>query len=210
MASLGKILLIDDNPEVLGDALPAYGYEVDIAKDGLEGLNILNSRHDYYDLVILDVMMPKVDGWEVLKTVRAKPEMELLPIIMLTAIEGEEKQIIGLRYGADVYLNKPIRLPVLLAQVETVLRRVRAAKKQADVSNINIEQTSTGEIKELSKREKEILKLVAEGKSNPDIAEALFIQETTVKSHLKNIFPKLNVTNRMQAAMLAVKLNLLD
>lgn len=203
-------MLIDDNPEVLGDALPAYGYEVEIARDGLEGLNAINARPDYYEIVILDVMMPKIDGWEVLKTVRSKPELELLPIIMLTAVEGEEKQIIGLRYGADVYLNKPIRLPVLLAQIESLLRRVKALKKQTSTGSVNIEQTSSDDIKELSRREKEILKLVAEGKSNPEIADALFIQETTVKSHLKNIFPKLNVTNRMQAAMLAVKLNLLD
>ncbi|MEW5821777.1 MAG: response regulator transcription factor [Cyanobacteriota bacterium] len=209
MSSLGKILLIDDNPEALADALPAYGYELKIAKDGLEGLNIINENPDYFDIVILDVMMPKLDGWEVLKTIRSKPETDTLSVIMLTAIEGEEKQIIGLRYGADIYLNKPVRLPVLLAHIETILRRLKAQSKQTSVSNLTLEQTTSEEIKELSGREKELLKLVAEGKSNPEIAEILMIQETTVKSHIKNIFQKLNVSNRTQAAMIAVRLNLL-
>lgn len=209
MTSLGRILLIDDNPEVLADALPAYGYELQVARDGLEGLNILNDKPENFDMVILDVMMPKIDGWEVLKTIRSKPQTELLPVIMLTAIEGEDKQIIGLRYGADVYLNKPIRLPVLLAHIETILRRIKAQEKQTSIPNLRIEQTSTEQIQTLSKREKEILKLVAEGKSNVEIGEILMIQDVTVKSHMKNIFQKLNVNNRMQAAMLAVRLNLL-
>ena len=72
MVAIAKILIIDDNPKYLADALPLYGYEVDVATDGLQGIKKLTSDKNFYDMVLLDVMMPNMDGWETLKTIRKK------------------------------------------------------------------------------------------------------------------------------------------
>ena len=69
MSALAKILIIDDNPKLMEDSLPMYGYEVKAATDGLMGLKILNEENDF-DLILLDVVMPNLDGWEVLKAIR--------------------------------------------------------------------------------------------------------------------------------------------
>ena len=78
MNSLGKILIIDDNPKLLEDALPMYGYEVESAADGLIGLKILDENPSF-DLILLDVVMPNLDGWETLKAIRKSPKTQKIP-----------------------------------------------------------------------------------------------------------------------------------
>jgi len=70
MTSIAKILVVDDNPKYLKDVLPMYGYDIAIAIDGLQAIRILSDKSQQFDLMVLDVMMPNMDGWEVLKTVR--------------------------------------------------------------------------------------------------------------------------------------------
>lgn len=93
MDSMAKILIVDDNPNYLGDALPMYGYEVDIAKNGVEALHKLTSNESNvkFDLVLLDVMMPKMDGWQTLKYIRNNDKIKTIPIIMITAVNEESK-----------------------------------------------------------------------------------------------------------------------
>lgn len=209
MDGLTKILVVDDEPQLLVDALPLYGFEVIAACDGIEGIAKLNDNMNNIDLVILDVNMPRMNGWEFLKTVRSNEKFEQIPILMLTGIQGEEKEVASLKFGADDYIVKPYRLPTLIAHIEALIRRSKVTHKSF-ISTVAIPNADEDQpIETLSKREREILLLVAEGKSNKDIGDILSIQEVTVKSHLKKIFKKLNVTNRMQAAMLALKLNLL-
>ena len=86
MSVLGKILIIDDNPKLLEDALPMYGYEVKTATDGLLGLKILSEEKVPFDLILLDVVMPNLDGWETLKAIRESEKTKHTPIIMLTAV----------------------------------------------------------------------------------------------------------------------------
>ena len=117
MSSLAKILIIDDNSKLMEDALPMYGYEVTAAHDGLIGLKILDENPDY-DLVLLDVVMPNLDGWETLKAIRANNKISKIPIIMLTSVTEANKQISGLKFGADDYITKPFVLPNLLARIE--------------------------------------------------------------------------------------------
>ncbi|UKI40707.1 MAG: response regulator transcription factor [Candidatus Melainabacteria bacterium] len=122
MDSMAKILIVDDNPNYLGDALPMYGYEVDIAKNGVEALHKLTSNESNvkFDLVLLDVMMPKMDGWQTLKYIRNNDKIKTIPIIMITAVNEESKQIMGLKTGADDYITKPFILPNLLARIDAV------------------------------------------------------------------------------------------
>ena len=96
MTSLGKILIIDDNPKLMEDALPMYGYEVKSATDGLMGLKILDEDQSF-DLVILDVVMPNLDGWETIKAIRKSSKFSHIPVIMLTSVSDANKQISGLK-----------------------------------------------------------------------------------------------------------------
>ena len=207
MAELTKILLVDDNPKFLEDVLPFYGYEVKCAHDGVECLEILNSD-ELYDLVLLDIMMPKMDGWETLKNIRKTPICKDIPVIMLTAVNEDQKMVTGLKIGADDYIGKPFVLPNLLARIEAVLRRSRTIQNKSQKSNVTINQIN--QFNSLTRREKDVLLLVTQGENNKSIAEKLVVSEITVKSHLNNIFKKLNVSNRTQAVLLAMQMNLVE
>lgn len=207
MAELTKILLVDDNPKFLEDVLPFYGYEVKCAHDGVECLEILNSD-ELFDLVLLDIMMPKMDGWETLKNIRKTPICKDIPVIMLTAVNEDQKMVTGLKIGADDYIVKPFVLPNLLARIEAVLRRSRTIQNKSLKSNVTINQIN--QFNSLTRREKDVLLLVTQGENNKSIAEKLVVSEITVKSHLNNIFKKLNVSNRTQAVLLAMQMNLVE
>ena len=208
MVAIAKILIIDDSPKYLADALPLYGYEVDVATDGLQGIKKLTSEKNDYDLVLLDVMMPNMDGWETLKTIRTNKKLENIPVIMITALNEEQKEISGLKFGADDYVVKPFILPNLLARIEALLRRSTWQKEK--VINVDLKFVQEGEIEPLTAREKEILKMVSQGASNNDIAEKLFVREVTVKTHLNSIFKKLKVKNRTQAVLLAMQMRMIE
>ena len=208
MSVLGKILIIDDNPKLLEDALPMYGYDVKVATDGLVGLKILNEECEPFDLILLDVVMPNLDGWETLKSIRENDKTKHIPIIMLTAVNEENKQVSGLKFGADDYITKPFILPNLLARIEALLRRYKWSNEKKHAAALPF--VSSEPISPLTSREKEILTLVAKGASNADIAEKLFVREVTVKTHLNSIYKKLNVDNRVQAVLLAIQTQIID
>jgi len=119
----GKLLIIDDDAKLV-QALELYlskaGYEVITAADGLEGLQEVYAHRP--DLIILDIMMPKMDGWKACRRIR---EVSDVPIIMLTARGQEYDKVKGLKQGADDYVAKPFGLKELAARVEAVLRRTR-------------------------------------------------------------------------------------
>jgi DNA-binding response OmpR family regulator len=117
-----KILLIDDEPEILEicrDYLKASGYDVVTAKDGAQGLAC--ARREKPDLIILDLMMPEMDGLDVCRAIRRESDV---PIIMLTARVEETDKLIGLELGADDYVTKPFSPRELVARVRVVLKRV--------------------------------------------------------------------------------------
>ena len=204
MEGIAKILIVDDNPKYLADALPMYGYDVDVATDGLEALKAIASMN--YDLVLLDVMMPNMDGWDTLKAIRNNKDTKTLPVIMITAVSEDQKIVSGLKIGADDYILKPFVLPNLLARIEAVLRRSNWNKEKQQKQKLTI----NGDLKVLTEREKDVLALVAQGASNQDIAAKLFIRDVTVKTHLNTIFKKLKVTNRTQAVLLALQMNIIN
>jgi two-component system copper resistance phosphate regulon response regulator CusR len=121
-----KILVIDDEPkarEYMRSGLTESGYVVDVAVNGREGLFMAQEYH--YDLILLDVMMPELDGWEVMKTLDAQN----IPVIFLTAKSTVEDRIKGLELGADDYLVKPFSFAELLARIRTALRRGANVKR---------------------------------------------------------------------------------
>ena len=207
MSDLTKILLVDDNPKYLKDVLPFYGFEVKCTTDGVQALETLEGDESF-DLVLLDVMMPNMNGWETLKAIRKNPKVKDIPVIMVTAVNEDQKMISGLKIGADDYIVKPFILPNLLARIEAVLRRTK--RTSPIPKNENVTNVQTKNFNSLTKREKDVLLLVTQGESNKSIADKLVLSEVTVKSHLNNIFKKLNVTNRTQAVLLAMQTNLVE
>lgn len=207
MSDLAKILLVDDNPKYLANVLPFYGYDLKCVSDGVQALSVLDSG-EFFDIVLLDVMMPNMNGWDTLKTIRKNSKTKDIPVIMLTAVNEDQKMISGLKIGADDYIVKPFILPNLLARIEAVLRRANRNKQLLKPENVTINQADN--FNSLTKREKDVLLLVTQGESNKSIADKLVLSEVTVKSHLNSIFKKLNVTNRTQAVLVAMQMNLVE
>ncbi len=204
MSELTKVLLVDDNSKYLKDALPFYGYQVTTACDGIQALKLLSSKNNKFDIVLLDVMMPNMDGWQTLKAVRSNQYTKHLPVIMLTAVNDDTKMVAGLKIGADDYVVKPFILPNLLARMEAVLRRSNIERQKR--TDLSVETVS---LSSLTAKEKEVLEMAAKGASNKQIAEKLFVKEVTVKTHLNSIFKKLKVANRTQAVLLALQADLI-
>lgn len=130
-SSQAKILVVEDEPNMvagLRDNFEFEGYEVITASDGVEGLQ--RALEESPDVVILDVMMPRMSGLEVCKQLRAKRSS--LPIIMLTARGQEVDKVVGLELGADDYVTKPFSIRELLARVKAILRRTAAGPKHQD------------------------------------------------------------------------------
>jgi DNA-binding response OmpR family regulator len=129
-----RILVVDDDAWILRmvtTVLEKRGYEIIVARDGEEGLEKAEGVPP--DLVITDVMMPKLDGWTLVKKLRSKPEFAFVPVIFLTALGSDEDRIRGFRLGADDYLPKPFRFEELDLRVANALRRrgqVEAATRE--------------------------------------------------------------------------------
>ena len=208
MGGIASILVVDDNPKFLADALPMYGYDIVVANDGLEALKILANENSHFDLVLLDVMMPNMDGWDTLKAIRKNKDTETLPVIMLTAVSEDQKVVSGLKIGADDYIVKPFILPNLLARIEAVLRRSQWQKDSQPKTEKTVNKSVS--IEALTPKEKEVLALVAKGASNQEIADKMCVRDVTVKTHMNSIFKKLKVTNRTQAVLLAMQIDLIN
>ena len=128
-----SVLLIDDDPmitEPTAHALESAGYEVTIAHDGNTGLSLALEQTP--DVVVLDIMMPEMDGWEVCKRLRQNSPV---PILMLTALNEEVDRIVGLELGADDYLSKPFSVRELIARIRALVRRVALDQQREPASN---------------------------------------------------------------------------
>ena len=167
-----KILVVDDESRIrklLKDYLRRSGYEVLEASDGEEALSVFYKTKDI-SLIILDVMMPRISGWDVLKEIR---ESSKVPIIMLTAKGEEEDELNGYSLGADEYISKPFSPKILVVRVEAVLRRSAGEETMViERDGIRIDEnahevTVDGKSVELSVREYDLLKYFL---NNPGVA----------------------------------------
>ena len=116
-----KILIVEDDidiQELLRNFLQEVGYEISIANDGMEAISLFSTIH--FDLILLDIMLPKIDGFTVCELIRKQSQ---IPIIMLTALSSEDEQIRGLDLQVDDYITKPFSMPILVRKIGAVLRR---------------------------------------------------------------------------------------
>jgi two-component system response regulator CpxR len=132
------LLIIDDDIELttlLNEFLAPQGYDIDLAHDGEEGLSKATS-HKHYDLILLDVMLPKLDGFEVLKRLR---QSHLTPVLMLTAKGDDFDKVFGLELGADDYLPKPFNHRELSARIKAIVRRMDYLPAASSQQSIHID-----------------------------------------------------------------------
>ena len=208
------ILTIDDEIhilELLRYNLESAGYNVIQAESGEEGLDIIENRN--IDAVLLDLMLPVIDGLEVLRRIRTNPETKKIPVIMLTAKSEEFDKVLGLEMGADDYIAKPFSIRELQARLKAVLRRVddkdddKEKNKVKKISTNGLEiglETRTvsvnGREVEMSHKEFELLKLLAENPGRVYSRDILlekiwgyeYIGETrTVDVHIRHIRKKI-------------------
>lgn len=203
-----KILVIEDDrdiEELLQFFLEDNGYQVAIARDGLEGITMF--REGGFSLILLDIMLPKIDGYAVCELVRKESD---IPIIMVTALSDEEDQMKGLDLLADDYIIKPFSMPVLLRKIGAVLRRSQRNQKgeanrmllyqQLRLDLDNYQVFVAGEETSLTKREFEILKMLLENQGKVMTREILLEQlwqyefygnDRVVDNHIKNLRRKL-------------------
>jgi two-component system, OmpR family, response regulator len=160
-----RVLVVEDNPRLLHNvarSLREEGYAVDTAEDGSDGL--YKAQNYDYDTIVLDVMLPNLDGWEVLHRLRQKKKT---PVLMLTARDSTDDRVRGLDTGADDYLVKPFDLPELLARLRALIRRAAGqAASQIILGDIAIDTraravTRAGQPVTLTAREYAILEYLA-------------------------------------------------
>ncbi len=186
---ISKLLELYDDIEVIGEA-----------GDGLETVNLV--RNQLPDLVLLDLNMPRMDG---ITTIRKIKEISSkVKVLILTIHDGEEYVYEVVKAGAEGFIAKDIKPEELKTSIEKVIKGERVFPPGLDV-DCSTETVARRQVEELSSREQEVLELLAQGMSNRNIAETLFISEKTVKNHVSNILKKLVVNDRTQAVIVALK-----
>lgn len=200
------ILIVDDEArmrKLIKDFLVAKGYSILEAEDGEKALEVFEENENKISLILLDVMMPKLDGWSVLRQIR---QTSKVPIIMLTARGEEQDELFGFELGVDEYISKPFSPKILVARVEAILKRTAPSEKQTkDYGGIEIDKEGRtvkidGKPIELSLREYELLTYLVE---NENIALSrdkilnnvwnydYYGDSRTIDSHIKKIRHKL-------------------
>lgn len=207
-----KILVVDDESrmrKLVRDFLVKNNYEVVEASDGEEALDLFFEKNDI-DLVILDVMMPKMDGWQVCREIRAYSKV---PIIMLTAKSDERDELLGFELGVDEYISKPFSPKILVARVEAILRRTgqAAAETVVEAGGIRLDKqahsvTVGEEVIDLSYKEFELLAYFMENKgialSREKILNSVwnydyFGDARTIDTHVKKLRSKMGAKGEL-------------
>lgn len=205
-----RVLLVDDHALVRnGIASLLRAHNIDVvgeASDGLEALE--KARQLKPDIILMDIKMPRCNGLEATRLI--KVEMSEIKVIMLTVSDDEDDLFEAIKSGAQGYLLKNIRAEEFLALLDGVSRGeaaispLLATKIIEEFSRQAAKNAKTHPENELTDREIDVLKLVATGALNKEIASALNITENTVKYHLRNIMEKLHLSNKAQVAAYAV------
>lgn len=201
-----KILIIEDEPDIQ-ELLAAYlrdaGYEIVIAGDGVEAL--AQFQQGAFDMILLDLMLPKIDGFGVCELIRRESN---LPILMLTALDGEQEQLRGFQMEIDDYVTKPFSMPILLQKIRAILRRTAGGMennrclhyRDLTLDLDGMEAVLAGRSLDLTTREFELLQALISSPGRVFTREVLlaklwgydfFGDERVVDSHIKNLRHKM-------------------
>ena len=200
-----RILVVDDEAKLLkavAITLRGEDYDVLTANNGAEALVTLNRTVP--DLIVSDIRMPGMDGFQLAKTLRQNARTEMIPIVFLTAKDERKDRLKSLRSGVDAYLTKPFDPEELVAVIGNILDRIERTSadlarmlRDASGDNSSIDVISDGDFTEAETR---VAALVADGMSNKEIASELNISVRTVEGHISNILAKKSWSNRVEIA----------
>lgn len=212
VAEPGVVLIVDDTPDnlaMLSDALNDAGYMVLVALDGLSALNRIERRRP--DLILLDAMMPGLDGFETCRRIKAQPANADIPVLFMTALTESRHVVQGFEVGGSDYVTKPIQTDEVLARVAAHLRTSRillSARASSQPTAPSLDDEPAHRVLsarfQLTGREVEVLRWVACGKTNRDIGTILDLSPRTVNKHLEHVYVKLGVETRTAATSVAL------
>jgi DNA-binding NarL/FixJ family response regulator len=223
------ILVADDDPGTrlsISDYLELSGYIVVSAENGSKALALVEQHQPH--LIVTDITMPQMDGYELVGQVRRKPAFRLLPVIFLTARTNTEERIRGYQLGCDAYLPKPFDLDELGAVIRNLLERsqmiqsewrLRAQatgsaqprdERDEDAANSRMQVKAIAPVIDITQREKDVLHLLADGLSNAQIGDRLHLSPRTVEKYVSTLFRKTDSNNRAELVRFAVEHHLVD
>ncbi|WJI29069.1 response regulator transcription factor [Thermosynechococcus sp. B3] len=206
------VLIADDDPGIrlsVSRFLESEGYCCLTAGDGTQALEMIHRYQPH--LLITDIAMPNMNGYELVRQVRQHPSLRLLPVIYLTARTELEERIRAYRTGGDVYLSKPFDLNELAAVVRNLLDRAQLVQMewQHRQQPFAVPKTRTLSV-DLTQREKEVLGLLVAGLSNAQIGDRLHLSARTIEKHVSSLFQKTAVHNRAELVRLAIEQGLVE
>ena len=201
------LLIVEDDPAIalaLVDHFTAEGYSMvaaETAEDALE-LILLHRPH----LLLADITLPKMDGYELVRRIRLLPSYRLLPVVFLTARGQVEDRVRGYRLGCDVYIAKPFDFLELTAVVRNLLDRHQILQSELYSRRENAVQPPTAGVRlDLSKREAEILGWLCQGQSNRQIGQHLSLSPRTVEKYVSKLLQRTETTNRADLVRYAME-----
>lgn len=217
------ILVVDDDFGTrlsISDYLELSGYHVITANNGEDALLMVEKYHP--DLIVTDIMMPKMNGYELVRRVRQQSMFRLLPVILLTARTETQERILGYQSGCDLYLPKPFELEEISAAIRNLLERSQiirseymfVAQKSLESKNYTMinENTSLTAVNSvlLTTREQEVLDLLTYGLSNAEIGNQLHLSARTVEKYVSSLLRKTDTNNRAELVRFAMKNGLVE
>jgi DNA-binding NarL/FixJ family response regulator len=217
------ILVADDDPGTrlsISDYLELSGYLVVSAEDGRKALAMVDQYQPH--LIVTDITMPQMDGYELVRQVRRQPAFRLLPVIFLTARTNTQERILGYQLGCDAYLPKPFDLEELGAVIRNLLERVqmiqlewrmRSPTTEIENQHLPTEQPRSSAIAtalDLTPREWEVLDLLTDGLSNSQIGDRLHLSSRTVEKYVSSLLRKTETNNRAELVRFAMEHHLVE
>lgn len=198
-----RLLVVDDDPGLLravAETLRAEGYEVTTARRGADAL--VSIAESLPDLIVSDIRMPGMDGYELVRNLRASPRTKLIPIVFLTAKDETTDRIAGFRSGVDAYLTKPFEPDELVAVVANILKRVEST--HAEIARLfgrtDLSEQEPVRDEDLTEAEWRVAEAVARGLSNKEIAAEFNLSLRTIEGHISRILDKKYFSNRVEIA----------
>lgn len=211
------ILVVDDDFGTrlsISDYLEISGYTVISAENGQEALELVDKHKPH--LIVTDIAMPEMDGYDLVKRIRSRPAFRLLPVIFLTAHTAIQSRIRGYQLGCDNYLPKPFELDELGVVIRALLERsqlieseLRSRVSESAVVTNGTSSTVSHEIS-LTEREQQVLDLLTEGRSNVKIGEKLHLSPRTIEKYVSSLLRKTESNNRAELVRFALKNHLID
>ncbi len=203
---MARILIVDDDNTLqiaLKRRLQSYGFEVIDADSGQDALDKLGDQP--VDVVVSDILMPEMNGFEFCRQLRERPNGQSVPFIFLSSLGDLNDRVQGYELGADDYLVKPFHSQELAAKIQAALARVERMKLAFEQSTPQAASTALDQPEPLplSPAEEKVFWEVVQGFTNKEIADNLYISPRTVQTHLSRIMTKLGFTNRSQIVRFA-------